>query len=255
MATIGNVIEYFETRYPSSIRDLTYDKDNTGLLYGEKTTPLTSLVLTLECSLEAIAYAIDKQANLIVCHHTPFFKPIHVYAENDYRVQVLKLLMQHNIAVYCSHTALDRAKPEYNISGLLAQHLGLSHVRALETDDQGYGLGVCVDVNMPSDTFLSLLEDKFGPIRTNQVNQDQIHTIGIIGGAGEYYWKMAKNLQCDAFLTGDVTFHPAQDAHRENFLLIDIGHQAEQFALFQLQDWLNSEFPVFFFEQKKQILQ
>lgn len=255
MATINDVITYFETRYPEAIRDLTYDEKNTGLLHGSRKTNLTGIVLSLECSIEAIEYAIKQNANLIICHHTPFFKPIFKYDESDYRVRVLKHLIEHDIAVYCSHTALDRAKADYNVSGLLAQVFNFGKPQPLEQDAHGYGLGVICAVDYEQERLLTALAAKVGSVRTNQVTLNKINTVGIIGGAGESYWPLAKKSGCDAFLTGDLTFHTAQDAYRENFLIIDIGHEAEALALELLMSWLAEKFPVSFFKAKTQILQ
>lgn len=255
MAIIHDVITYFEMRYPSSIRDMAYDEKNTGLLHGSRDTVLTNITLSLECSLEAIDYAVSNNANLIICHHTPFFQPIYKYDDRDYRFQVLKKLIKHDIAVYCSHTAVDRAKAEYNMSGLLARAFNFTNIRPLEQDEAGYGLGVQADAFMTQEQLLNCLAEKVAHVRTNQVIKKEIKKVAILGGSGEYYWRLAKQKGCDAFLTGDLTFHTAQDAHREDFLIIDIGHEAEAIGLSCLQTWLSEQFPVFFFEQKVQILQ
>lgn len=255
MATINEVISYFEERYPPEIRDLAYDEKNTELLYGSKETELTSIVVSLECSLEVIAYAVEKQANLIVCHHTPFFRPIYKYDDCDYRVQVLKQLIKYDIAVYCSHTAVDRAKPEHNMSGFIANLFDFTNIQPFEQEQDGYGVGVQADVHMTQQQLLDMLKRKVGSIRTNQVDTAEIKKVGIVGGEGDSHWRLAKAKGCDAFLTGDVTFHTAQDANRENFLIIDIGHQTEGCALVYLHAWLAEKFPAFFFQQKGQILQ
>lgn len=258
MVTINDVITYFETRYPESIRDLSYDEKNTGLLHGSRKTILSGIVLSLECSIEAIEHAVSQNANLIICHHTPFFRPIFKYDESDYRVRVLKLLIQHDIAVYCSHTALDRAKVDYNVSGFLAQTFKFDLIKPFEQDENGYGLGAICNVTISQQELIYQLESIVGSIRTNQIEKEQIKKLAIVGGAGESFWVLAKSMGCDALLTGDVTFHTAQDAMRENFLIIDIGHEAEELALMHLIDWLGEKFPVSpvsFFKQKARILQ
>lgn len=255
MPTINEVITHFEKRYSPAIRDLTYDAKNTGLLHGNVNTPLTAIVVSLECSLETIEYAVKQQANLIICHHTPFFQPIYQYIDSDYRVQVLKQLIEHHIAVYCSHTAVDRAHPEYNMSGLLARTFHFKSIQPLEQDTDGYGLGVQATIDMTQAQLCTVLKNTLPHIRTNQVLKETIKKVAIVGGAGEYYWRLAKSKGCDALLTGDVTFHTAQDAYREDFLIIDIGHEAEALGLVSIYEWLGEKFPAFFFQQSVQILQ
>lgn len=255
MPTINDVITYFETRYPMSIRDLAYDEKNTGLLHGEKNTKLTSVVLSLECSLEAIDFAKECGANLIICHHTPFFRPIYTYKKTDYRYHVLKALIESDIAVYCSHTAFDRAHVEHNVSGLIASAFNFTDIKPFEQDEQGYGLGAVATVNRKQEALIDILRSKLGTIRTNGVATDMIKTVAIVGGSGEYYWQLAKQKNCDALLTGDLTFHAAQDAKRQNFLIIDISHQAEEIAVLKLEEWLSEKFPVFLHKENALILQ
>lgn len=250
---IDDVITYFETRYPPSIRDLQYDEKNTGLLYGNTNTRITNIVVSLECSLEAIEFALSQNANFIICHHTPFFKPIEAYNHQDYRVQVLKQLILNDIAVYCSHTAIDRAKPEYNMSGMIAHSFGFTNIRPLEQDKTGYGLGVIADIKQVDD-IQNILHSQLNTLRTNNLPLDAIKTVAIVGGSGEYYWKMAKAKGCDALLTGDVTYHAAQDARREHFPIIDIGHEAESLGMKYVAAWLEEKYPTVFFQQKEQIL-
>lgn len=255
MSTINDVITYFETRYPMSIRDLAYDDKNTGLLHGKRSTELTGVVLSLECSLEALDFAKKSGANLIICHHTPFFRPIYTYDSEDYRYWVLKELIENDIAVYCSHTAFDRAHAKHNVSGLLAKAFGFSDVKPFEQDQQGYGVGAIATVNRNQNDLLNDLKKIVGNIQTNGVTTDVIKNVAIVGGAGEYYWTLAKKKKCDALLTGDLTFHAAQDAKRKNFLIIDISHQAEEISILMLKEWLSEKFTVFLHKENALILQ
>jgi len=55
----------------------------------------------------------------------------------------------------------------------------------------------------------------------------QIKKVAVIGGSGEKYLYQAKKMGADAFITGDVTFHLAQDAKELGLALIDPGHYIE----------------------------
>lgn len=251
---ISDIISYFETRYPHTIRDLQYDEKNTGLIVGAEQEQLYGVVVSLECSLETIEYAKKQNANLIICHHTPFFQPIQTYNASDYRVKVLKKLLAYNIAVYCSHTALDRAKAEHNISGLLAKTFELQQVSPFLEDEGGYGYGVTAAVTTDQRDFLNHIQAKTSYIQTNNV-VTKLKKVAIVGGAGANFWQVAQSKGCDALLTGDVTYHTAQDAQRESFLLIDIGHEAEELAMQHVARWLAEYYRVDFFQQKERILQ
>src|SRR5690625_5950729 len=55
-----------------------------------------------------------------------------------------------------------------------------------------------------------------------------IEKVAVLGGSGEKYIKMAKHAQADVYLTGDLTFHAAQDAKEMGLEVIDAGHYIEK---------------------------
>lgn len=55
-----------------------------------------------------------------------------------------------------------------------------------------------------------------------------IKTVAVLGGSGEKYIHEAKAKGADAYITGDMTFHPAQDAWQMGLAVIDPGHHVEK---------------------------
>ncbi len=66
-----------------------------------------------------------------------------------------------------------------------------------------------------------------------------IRKVGILGGSGEKYIQQAKNKGVDVFITGDMTFHQAQDAYEMGLAVIDPGHHIEEIMKNATKDYLN----------------
>src|SRR5690625_163186 len=69
-----------------------------------------------------------------------------------------------------------------------------------------------------------------------------IEKVAVLGGSGEKYIKMAKHAQADVYLTGDLTFHAAQDAKEMGLAVIDAGHYIEKIMKDATKEWLDKKF-------------
>lgn len=70
----------------------------------------------------------------------------------------------------------------------------------------------------------------------------QIKQIAIVGGSGEKYIHQAKKMGADAYITGDVTFHLAQDAKEMGLAVIDPGHYIEKIMKQATKKYLQQSF-------------
>lgn len=71
----------------------------------------------------------------------------------------------------------------------------------------------------------------------------QVKRVAVLGGSGEKYIHKAKQLGADAYITGDVTFHQAQDAKDNGLALIDAGHYIEQVMKEATKRFIEERFP------------
>ncbi|WP_174613831.1 Nif3-like dinuclear metal center hexameric protein [Virgibacillus ihumii] len=71
----------------------------------------------------------------------------------------------------------------------------------------------------------------------------KIQTAAILGGSGEKYWKKAFEMGADVYITGDMTFHAAQDAWQAGLSVIDPGHYAEKVMKKTTKEFLERHFP------------
>lgn len=56
----------------------------------------------------------------------------------------------------------------------------------------------------------------------------QVSKIAVLGGSGNKFISQALKLKADVYITGDVTFHFAQDAREAGLAIIDAGHYIEK---------------------------
>ncbi|MCS1350496.1 Nif3-like dinuclear metal center hexameric protein [Mechercharimyces sp. CAU 1602] len=62
--------------------------------------------------------------------------------------------------------------------------------------------------------------------------QDRIiQTVAVVGGSGSQFYPQAHGLGVDAYITGDIGFHDAQEAERLGLSLVDVGHHVEHWVV------------------------
>ena len=111
------------------------------------------------------------------------------------------------------------------------------------------GLGRYGDLKeeMDEKDFLNMVKNTFNlqVIRHSEFNNKKIKRVGVLGGSGSSGIGAAQSVGCDAYLTGDITYHQFYQA--ENRMLIcDIGHfESEQFVMHQIFEILSEKFPKF----------
>src|SRR5699024_8837237 len=75
-------------------------------------------------------------------------------------------------------------------------------------------------------------------VRMTPGQKDNIKTVAVLGGSGEGYFKAALNKGADAYITGDVTFHIAQDADELGLSIVDREHHVEKVMKQGVKDYL-----------------
>ncbi len=73
--------------------------------------------------------------------------------------------------------------------------------------------------------------------------QKEIKKVAVLGGSGEKYINQALKAGADVFVTGDLNFHPAQDALEMGLALIDPGHYVEQAMKETTKTYLENKCP------------
>src|SRR5437899_2741730 len=98
-----------------------YDGAANGLQM-ENSGAVTRIAATVDASLATAKLAIAAKADLVIVHHGLFWSPSHPWTGKRY--DLLRLLVDNNLAVYSSHLPLD-AHPRLGNNARLCDALGL----------------------------------------------------------------------------------------------------------------------------------
>ena len=123
---IKDVTNYIEQLAPLSYAE---DFDNVGLLIGNYNTEVTGVLVTLDTLEETVDEAIANNCNLIVSFHPIVFSGLKKINGNNYVERVVLKAIQHNIAIYATHTALDNVNN--GVSAKMGEVLGLENMKTL----------------------------------------------------------------------------------------------------------------------------
>lgn len=119
---VQEVITHLEALAPLAYAE---EFDNVGLLVGDKNTELTGVMVTLDTLEAVVDEAIENHCNLIISFHPIIFKGLKKITGTTYVERVLIKAIEHKIAIYAIHTALDNAFEGANAG--LCELLGLKN--------------------------------------------------------------------------------------------------------------------------------
>lgn len=103
--------------------------DNSGLIFGDKQTEVTGVILSLDCIEATIQEAIDKNCNVVVAHHPIVFKGLKSLTGKNYIERTVIKAIQNNIAIYAIHTNLDSVSTGVNKK--FADKIGIQNPKIL----------------------------------------------------------------------------------------------------------------------------
>ena len=208
---VYQITEILEKIAPLEIAE---EWDNVGLIIGDKNKEVKKLLVALDINTEILKQAVDLGVDMIVVHHPLIFKPI-----NRINDSILLSLIQNNIAVYASHTNLDNS--ELGVNSVLADVLSLKNVSR-------EGMLAIGEINETSAfDFIAFVKKqlKVEAVRvSNYELNKKIKKVAVLGGSGGDFVQQVANLKCDAFVTGEASYHDAQLAYENDLLLISAGH-------------------------------
>lgn len=201
--------------------------DNSGLQIGSEKGYISKIMLTLDLDLEAAQIAVSQNVNLIITHHPFFFSSIKKIDLDTYDGQITKMLITNNINLYSMHTNYDMAEKGVNYN--LARKLNIKDYQVLHPvniDKSGYGgIGTILPVKIReyAEWVKKSIDADYLKLYCTDENKI-IKKVAFCGGSGSEFIKDAINLGADLYITGDIKYHQAQEAIKNNLCLIDAGH-------------------------------
>jgi len=220
-------------------------KDYDGALNGlqvENRGGVTRIAATVDASLATVKMAVAAKADLLIVHHGLFWSPSHPWTGKRY--ELLRLLMDHNVAVYSSHLPLD-AHPKLGNNAQLCSALGLQKLRPFFLSH-----GQCIGFqararNSRAELAVRLARATGAKPHIIPGGPETCRRIGVVtGGAGGEVSQAAKE-GVDTFITGEGPHWTYAVAEELGLNVLYGGHYAtETFGVRALTAHLSRKFKV-----------
>jgi dinuclear metal center YbgI/SA1388 family protein len=154
MITIGDVVKHLEDLAPPAFQE---DYDNSGLITGDASLAVTSVVVTLDCTEEVVHEAIALGANLIIAHHPIVFRGLRKLTGKNYVERTVIKAIKHDVAIYAIHTNLDNVYAGVNKK--IAEQIGLVNLKILRPKKETLGKLVTFIPRENADEVLAALHE------------------------------------------------------------------------------------------------
>lgn len=220
---LNDIAALIEEMSPLSLQE---GWDNSGFQIKLGNPEISRILVAMEVTDSVIDEAVSEGAKLIVTHHPLIFGKIKSVDDNDVTGNYLCRLIQAGISVYSSHTPFDKCEGGNN--DYLGKLLHLRDLELLPGDDSRICRVGLVDGDCSVEEYVLQISkwlnlDK-SLIRFTGCLQDKVEKVGLCSGAGADFLELARDADCDLFITGDVKYHTAQFAKETGMNLLDLGH-------------------------------
>ena len=208
--------------------------DNDGLTYSAGNREVEKVLISLDCNLSAVEYAIENGFSLILHHHPLIFHPF-----TDLESKVAEKLIKNDIASISLHTRLDGG--EGGVNDILAGILSLKNVYRFGEDGMGR-IGE-LEEEIDPDEFAAVLKEKLGCRIVEYTKGDgrKIKKVAVLGGSGADFFPAAVAEGADAFVTGEVKYNFYADYSPFPTALFVCGHyQTEHPVTARLSEIISS---------------
>ncbi|MDR3314265.1 MAG: Nif3-like dinuclear metal center hexameric protein [Oscillospiraceae bacterium] len=215
------------------------DFDNSGLLTGDASAPVTRVLLALDVTAAVVEAAARQGAELIVAHHPVIFHARKQLLAGD----PAYALARRGVACIAWHTPLDAAPG--GVNDVLAATLGLQGVALLPAA----GCPVpCARIGTVEPQSAAELARRVAALLGAAVRYCDagrtITRVAVCGGAGAFLLPELHTAQVDAYITGDADHHDFLDARQAGVSLLAAGHYETEIPVIPaLAERLRAAFP------------
>ncbi len=201
---------------------------------------VTKIAATVDASLATIKLATEAKADLLIVHHGLFWSATHPWTGQ--RREMLRLLVEKNLAVYSSHLPLD-AHPRLGNNAQLCAALGFKNLKPF-FESKGQFIGWQTKTKIARGELSRRLGKILGKTPTLLPGGSEIcGRIGIVTGGAGADLKKAANGDVDTFVTGEGPHWTYALAEELNLNVFYGGHYAtEVFGVKALAAHLSKKF-------------
>jgi dinuclear metal center YbgI/SA1388 family protein len=218
-----------------------YERASNGLQVDNHGA-VTRIAAAVDASLATVRLAAEAKADLLLVHHGLFWAHAHPWTGSRY--EMIRCLIENNLAVYSSHLPLD-AHPRLGNNSLLCAALGLKKLRPF-FESHGQCIGFQAKTSISLTDLAGRLERATGAKpRVIPGGEQTCRRIGVVsGGAGDDLQTAAEE-GVDTFVTGEGQHWTYAMAEELGLNVLYGGHYAtETFGVKALAAHLSNRFKV-----------
>ena len=234
MKKVKDIMKIMEDFAPVNLKE---NFDNVGLMVGDREKEVKKILLSLDCTLEVIEEAKDKNVDLILTHHPLLFiKPSSITTDTLVGKKIIELI-KNDISLYSSHTNLDSASGGLNET--IVNILGYESKELIEVNknsrnsNEGLGRFIRLDEEIALEDLVKEVKEKLNIDGLKVVKaSEKVKNIAVINGSGSSFFYIAYKKGADCIITGDTTYHFASDYKEMGVSIIDTGHFLSDWIVF-----------------------
>jgi len=219
---LQEIYDFLDTISPFELQE---KWDNSGILMGQATREISTVVLSLDIDEELLLS--HDEGVLFIVHHPLIFSGLTALDFDKYPANLIEIMIKKNQSLIAMHTNFDQTHLNKYV---------FEKVLGFETTAQE-GFVCRSDAAWDTQELLTHLKEKLNlPTLKVVAAKESIQSISMTTGAGA---SLMDSITSDCFLTGDIKYHDAMKAKSQNLMLVEIGHyESEKFFAEVLADEL-----------------
>ena len=225
---VKELYKYLDEAIPSS---LSCDWDNDGLMCApDAKTNVTKVLIALDITKEVTEKAIRDGYDLVISHHPLIFKGVKSLTEDSYVSAKLIDLVRAGVSAMSFHTRLDAVNG--GVNDILSEKLGIKNTKPFGIDPTPIGRIGTLDEPMRVKDFALRVKSALGaPCVAYADAGKYVHTVAVLGGAGEDDIAAAALAGADTYVSGELGYHHMTDAPDGEINLVEAGHFYTEFPV------------------------
>ena len=221
------------------------DYSNNGLQVDSRRIDIRKVVVGVDATLPFFKAAAEAGADLVICHHgISWGDSLRRLTGLNY--ELVKFLMDHDIALWACHLPLD-AHPELGNNAGICAVLGLVDRKPFgEYHGRKIGFSGRLPTPMPRNAFANLVRGKIGRnLHAALFGPETIESVGVVSGGAADMAGQAADEGLDAYLDGEINHTAYILCQQRGLNLFAAGHYAtERFGVRALGEWIGRAFGI-----------
>ncbi len=214
MIKVNDILSFLSQKYPLNTA---CDFDNVGLLVGDGEAVVTNAVVCLDCDINAVVFAKQSGANLIITHHPVIFDGLKAVTKG----MVVYELIKNNISVISMHTNLDIAVG--GVTERLCEAIGLKNITPYTAHD-GFLIRFAECDATAADDLAKVIKSSLNTAVRYADSGNKISKVLVCSGSGDDFLTDVIDGGFDALIAADIKHNIFIDALNHGVTVFDAGH-------------------------------